>query len=71
MHLVRVMNWVMLGNIINWLCAWKQVNPGIVSLNELFKGLVKLMKDPTFAQLIADKGNITENSFPVSYFSCC
>lgn len=67
-HLVRVMNWVMLGNIINWLCAWKQVNPGIVSLNELFEGLVKVMKDPAFAQLIGDKGEVVKELVLLFFF---
>jgi hypothetical protein len=53
---VRSNNWVLLGNAIDWLCAWKQVPPGVFLLQHLSGELIKLLKDPSFAHLMAGKG---------------
>lgn len=53
----RSNDWVLLGNVLDWICAWKQVPSGVLSLQQLAEELVKLMKDPLSAQLMHGKGN--------------
>lgn len=52
----RSNDWVLLGNVLDWLCAWKQVPTGVTSLQQLAEELVQVMKDPSSAQLTRGKG---------------